>query len=204
MTKKPRVILEISEEYWPILKSALGDFDEKEGVLVATIQPNYHSPIFHLTDDIPDIEDFLKKRKQEYAEEQAHRDEIRLMIINILNQYNVDFSISPKDRYSQWLRQGPGKILQTTCLPTILFENEERFWDFVFGMCLEKDIDFSPDTINCKDAFIILLVLEISVYGMGECEFYKFLREKLGIPYDWDNMTLSHEMIKDLCERYLF
>ncbi|MDR3197630.1 MAG: hypothetical protein LBU34_07135 [Planctomycetaceae bacterium] len=41
MTKKPRMILEISEKYWQILKSALGDFDEKDGVLVATIQPNY-------------------------------------------------------------------------------------------------------------------------------------------------------------------
>jgi hypothetical protein len=204
MTKKPKMILEISKEYWSILRSELGDFDEKDGVLVATIQPSYHSPIYHSTDDIPNIEEFLQKRKREYLEEEAQRDAVHSTIKNILGKYNVDFSINPKDEYSKWLNQGAGKILKTTALPSILFESEERFWGYVFNMYLEKDIDFVPDTISCRDAFIIVLVLEIGIYGMGECEFYKILRAKLGIPYDWENMTLSQKMINDLCKSIPF
>ena len=173
---------------------------EKDDLLVLTIQPHNATPLLYSTENIDDLDAHIQERIRVHSNEESKRNAVRFVIENILHNFSVDWSISPIEPFWQdWLISGAGKIIETTAFPRPLLVDSELFWDYVYNLYIPVELGvLGPIDFSKEDSLKLLLVLEIVAEGKGECLLYKMLRDNCGVPYDWNNLTLTPQIIKHI------
>lgn len=213
---KPRWILEISKRE---LESSYQGFDLEnpyrngpEGILVLPVQPNRgYSPVWVDTNDITDMDAYIRQTTEEYHEQARQEEKIKEYIASLFREEEIDWSLESdrksdrdgENEWREWLDRGPGKILLSLPLPPSIFIDLAHYGDYVFecgDVFVFEPLDISE--LTDAQALRLLLLLEIDIVEKGQATLYRILRKRCGVPYDCcDESSLKLETIQQLVQR---
>ena len=203
--KRPRVIVELSPETMMDWTKYYGPLSE-EDVLYLPILPEGWPAQQYQTEDIDDVEKHIENRKNEITawvfefEKKCH------YIGHLFSIINIDWTLlfQYDSKWDAWLSTGPGKLFRLYIPGSGVFKNPGTFFDYVDGEYFPLDTDYFILNLPPQESLCLLLIMELITGSKGECFLYKELRERIGIPYDWDQLELSLDLIEDLICKYDF